>query len=64
MSFVKKKIANKNINIRADLERKGTPIGPLDLLIAAHARNLGATLITRNASEFKRVKGLKIQAWK
>ena len=50
--------------IRADLESKGTPIGPLDLLIAAHARNLGATLITRNAREFKRVKGLKVQAWK
>ena len=50
--------------IRADLERKGTPIGPLDLLIAAHARNLGATLITRNTREFKRVKGLKVQAWK
>ena len=50
--------------IRADLERKGTPIGPLDLLIAAQARNLGATLITGNAREFKRVKGLKVQAWK
>jgi tRNA(fMet)-specific endonuclease VapC len=50
--------------IRADLERKGTLIGPLDLLIAAHARSQGATLITRNAREFKRVKGLKVQAWK
>lgn len=50
--------------IRADLERKGTLIGPMDLLIAAHARRLGASLITRNAREFKRVKGLKIQAWK
>lgn len=50
--------------IRADLERKGTPIGPLDLLIAAHARSLGATLITLNAREFKRVKGLKVQTWK
>ena len=50
--------------IRADLERKGTSIGPLDLLIAAHARNLGATLITRNAREFKRVKGLKVLAWR
>lgn len=50
--------------IRADLERKGTPIDPLDLVIAAHSRNLGATLITRNAAEFKRVKGLKVQAWK
>ncbi len=50
--------------IRADVERKGTPIDPLDLVIAAHARNLGPTLITRNAAEFKRVKGLKVQAWK
>lgn len=50
--------------IRADLERKGTTIGPLDLLIAAHARSVGATLITRNAREFKRVKGLKVLAWR
>ncbi len=50
--------------IRADLERKGTLIGPMDLLIAAHARRLGASLITRNAREFKRVKGLKVQVWK
>lgn len=50
--------------VRADLERKGTLIGPLDLLIAAHARSLGATLVTANAREFKRVKGLKVQAWK
>ena len=50
--------------IRATLEKRGKSIGPLDLLIAAHARNLGATLITRNAGEFKRVKGLKLQAWK
>lgn len=49
--------------IRAHLENKGTPIGPLDLLIAAHARSLGATLITANAKEFKRVPGLKCQAW-
>ena len=51
-------------DIRADLEAKGTPIGPLDLLIAAQARSLGATLVTANASEFKRVKGLRILAWK
>ena len=49
--------------IRADLESKGTPIGPLDLLIAAHAQSLGATLFTDNAREFKRVKGLKCKAW-
>lgn len=50
--------------IRADLERRGQTIGPLDLLIAAHALSLGATLVTGNVREFKRVKGLKVQAWK
>jgi tRNA(fMet)-specific endonuclease VapC len=50
--------------IRAELEGKGMSIGPLDLLIAAHARSLGATLITANVGEFKRVKGLKVLAWK
>ena len=50
--------------IRADLEKKGTTIGPLDLLIAAHARSLGATVVTANVGEFKRVKGLKVLAWK
>jgi tRNA(fMet)-specific endonuclease VapC len=49
--------------IRAHLERRGTPIGPLDQLIAAHARSLGLTLITTNLREFKRVPGLKCQAW-
>ncbi len=46
--------------IRAALEAAGTPIGPLDLLIAAQARSIGATLVTANAGEFKRVKGLKV----
>ena len=50
--------------IRAELEKKGMSIGPLDLLIAAHARSLGATLITANIGEFKRVKGLKVLVWK
>ena len=50
--------------IRAELEQKGFSIGPLDLLIAAHARSLGATLITANVGEFRRVKGLKVLAWK
>lgn len=50
--------------IRADLEHRGQPIGPLDLLIAAHARSLGATVVTVNVREFKRVKGLKVQTWK
>lgn len=51
-------------DIRAELEAAGTPIGPLDLLIAAQARSLGATLVTANAGEFKRVRGLKILVWK
>jgi tRNA(fMet)-specific endonuclease VapC len=50
--------------IRAALETAGTPIGPLDLLIAAQARSLGATLVTANTGEFKRVKGLKVLVWK
>ena len=51
-------------DIRAVLEAAGTPIGPLDLLIAAQARSLGATLVTANIGEFSRVKGLKLLAWK
>jgi tRNA(fMet)-specific endonuclease VapC len=51
-------------NIRAALEEAGNTIGPLDLLIAAQARSLGASLVTANAGEFKRVKGLKVQSWK
>jgi tRNA(fMet)-specific endonuclease VapC len=50
-------------SIRAYLEAKGTPIGPLDLLIAAHARSLGATLLTANLGEFQRVPDLKCAAW-
>jgi tRNA(fMet)-specific endonuclease VapC len=47
-------------DIRATLEAAGKSIGPLDLLIAAQARSLGATLITANTTEFNRVKGLKL----
>jgi tRNA(fMet)-specific endonuclease VapC len=50
--------------IRAALEAAGTPIGPVDLFIAAQARSLGATLVTANAAEFRRVKGLKLSVWK
>ena len=50
--------------IRTDLERSGTSIGPLDLLIAAHARSLGASLITGNVRELRRVKGLELTVWK
>ena len=49
--------------LRAALEKKGQPIGPLDTLIAAHAVALGATLITHNTREFKRVPGLSVEDW-
>lgn len=49
--------------LRAELETAGTPIGANDLLIAAHARVLGVTLITRNLSEFRRVRGLTSENW-
>ncbi len=49
--------------IRAELEAAGTPIGPNDLLIAAHARTLGKTLVTANISEFSRVRELKVENW-
>lgn len=50
-------------NIRATLECAGTPIGPLDTLIAAHALCLQCTLVTNNVREFERVAGLKIENW-
>jgi tRNA(fMet)-specific endonuclease VapC len=49
--------------IRVVLERAGKPIGGYDLLIAAHARHIQATLVTNNESEFKRVPGLAVQNW-
>jgi tRNA(fMet)-specific endonuclease VapC len=49
--------------IRAHLERKGTLIGSMDMLIAAHAQSLGVTLVTNNAKEFKRVPHLQVQNW-
>lgn len=49
--------------IRAGLERKGTPIGVNDLHIAAHARSEGLTLVTNNMREFARVDGLRLVNW-
>ncbi len=49
--------------IRALLKSQGTIIGPNDLLIAAHARCLGLTLVTNNTREFSRVPGLKLENW-
>jgi tRNA(fMet)-specific endonuclease VapC len=50
-------------DIRAVLERLGTPIGPYDVLIAAQARRRDAILVTANKSEFSRVPGLQTQDW-
>lgn len=49
--------------IRADLTKKGALIGANDLLIAAHARSLGLTLITNNTREFDRVENLRVENW-
>lgn len=49
--------------LRAGLEVNGTPIGPLDLLIAAHALAENLTLVTNNEYEFKRVTGLRVENW-
>ncbi len=50
-------------DIRAALERKGTPIGPYDVLIAAQARRRNAVLVTANSAEFVRVPGLRTEDW-
>lgn len=49
--------------IRGDLKRRGAMIGGNDLLIAAHARYLGLTLVTNNTRQFKRVPGLRVENW-
>jgi tRNA(fMet)-specific endonuclease VapC len=49
--------------IRALLRRQGTPIGGNDMMIAAIAASSGATLVTRNQDEFRRVVGLRVESW-
>lgn len=49
--------------VRADLESRGCPIGPLDTLIAAHALRLGVPVVTNNVGEFSRVTGLHVEDW-
>lgn len=49
--------------LRAVLAKKGTPIGPLDTQIAAHALALGVTLVSNNVREFKRVPKLRLENW-
>lgn len=55
--------AEKYGAVRADLERKGTPIGPMDMLIAGHARSRGLILVTNNTREFFRVNELEVEDW-
>jgi tRNA(fMet)-specific endonuclease VapC len=50
-------------SLRAWLASQGTPIGPYDTLIAAHAHALGVTLVTNNTREFERVPGLRVENW-
>jgi tRNA(fMet)-specific endonuclease VapC len=50
-------------HIRAFLEPRGRAIGPMDTLIAAHARSLGATIVTNNVDEFRRVPDLAVESW-
>lgn len=49
--------------IRAGLARKGTPIGPFDVLIAGQAKHRGAILVTNNVGEFRRVEDLRLEDW-
>ncbi len=50
-------------DLRAELERRGEPIGALDMQIAAHALCLGVTVVTNNEREFRKVPGLKLDNW-
>jgi tRNA(fMet)-specific endonuclease VapC len=50
-------------SIRAHLERRGTPISAVDMLIAAHALYEDVPLVTTNREEFRQVPGLKVESW-
>ena len=50
--------------LRTTLEKRGTPIGPYDMMIAAHALSLGLILVTDNENEFRRVKSLSVENWR
>ena len=49
--------------IRADLKKRGAQLGAADLMIAAHARAMGAIVVTNNVKDFPRVKGLEVENW-
>ena len=56
-------VARQYASIRDYLQQRGTPIGPNDMLIAAHALALDCTLVTDNEEEFRRVPGLRVENW-
>ena len=49
--------------LRTELKKQGTPIGPYDQMIAGHARSLGLIVVTNNEREFERVPGLRVENW-
>lgn len=49
--------------IRLDLKKRGAQLGAADLMVAAHARAVGATVVTHNTKDFGRVKGLNVENW-
>ena len=49
--------------MRAVLRRQGTPVGPMDMLIAAHAKSQGLVIVTNNVQEFTRIEGLELENW-
>ncbi len=57
------KAAIQSGQIRAELAKAGTPIGPYDVMIAGHARSEGLILVTNNVREFSRVDGLRLENW-
>jgi tRNA(fMet)-specific endonuclease VapC len=68
LQFVPSKVIDHEVvhhyaTIRTHLEKAGTPIGPNDTLIAAHALALNCTLVTDNETEFRRVPGLRVENW-
>ncbi|SDQ13746.1 tRNA(fMet)-specific endonuclease VapC [Pseudovibrio sp. Tun.PSC04-5.I4] len=55
--------AGQTGQLRAELAKKGQPIGPYDMMIAGHARALGLILVTNNTREFNRAPGLRVEDW-
>jgi tRNA(fMet)-specific endonuclease VapC len=58
-----KAAAFHSAQVRAELDRKGTPIGAYDLMLAGHARSQGLIVVTNNLREFSRVEGLRSETW-